>query len=97
MTKPNNELRWTEINPGTMHAKAKEAYDTLMHANERAKAAREKFQEIFAKDAGLPSTHRLLFSYKFGRLSVAIDLAKEKPVGSKAVAFEAIKEALRTD
>jgi hypothetical protein len=95
--KTQSQLNWNEIDPRTLEPDAKEAYDKLLAIQAKAKASREAFEKQFAKAVRLPASQRLVFSYKFGRLSVAIADAKPMSVGRKAIHLESLKAAVRRE
>jgi len=95
MAKKQKTLSWTELDPDTLQPDAREAYEKVQQVHAEAKAAREHLQRLVNKAADLPDTHRLVFSYKFGHLSVAIDIAKPKNASLKAVNFKTLKAAVR--
>lgn len=86
-----NNLSWNEINPDTLQPAVAKLYTAYKAQYAMAKAARETFEAECTKVSQIPTTHRLVFSYNFGRLSMAIDTAKAKAAGSKAVAFNSLK------
>lgn len=89
---PTTKLSWNEVDPATLQPEAAKAYTAYKAIYAQAKKQREAFEALCLKASELPQTHRLVFSYNFGRLSIAIDLADTKAkAGSKAVAFSAIK------
>lgn len=82
---------WKEINPASLSPAAVKAWDAYKAQYKVAKAARDAFEAILTKAAELPATHRLVFSYQFGKLSMAIDLAKTEGASKKAVDFATLK------
>jgi hypothetical protein len=95
MAKFNKDLPWEEIDPETLPAEVAKQYDAYKAlyaaAMEPVKAARAKFEEAATKARNIPHTHRLVFSYNFGRLNIALDVASKSKAGSKAVSFASIK------
>lgn len=85
------KLDWRETNPETLPAEVAKAYVTYKSQYAIAKKAREAFEQAALKASELPATHRLVFSYNFGRLSIAIDKAKAASTSSKAVSFASLK------
>jgi hypothetical protein len=91
MAKTDTKLDWNEVDPATLQPKVAEAFGTYKEAYVTAKEFRKEFEALCTKAAELPKTHRLVFSYNFGRLSIAIDLAETKRTSSKAVSFASLK------
>jgi hypothetical protein len=79
------QLAWKEVDPETLQSEAASAYNDYKSIRAEAKVAREKFEKLFTEAAGVPSTHRLAFSYRFGKLSLAIELAETKKTNSKCL------------
>ncbi len=91
MAKTDTKLDWNEIDPATLQPEVAKAHAAYKAIYAKAKEAREQFETLCTKAAELPKTHRLVFSYNFGRLSIAIDLADVKRTSSKAVSFASLK------
>lgn len=85
------ELDWLEVDPDTLHADVAEAFAVYKEAYKTAKGFRDIFEALATEKAELPATHRMVFGYGFGKLSIAIDLAKVKGKSKKAVAFSTLK------
>ena len=85
------ELTWKEINPETLDAAAKGAYQAYKAKYAEAAQLKKAFEAIVVKQAGLPATHTLRFGYNFGKLSIAVDTADGPKVSAKAVS---LKDAL---
>lgn len=84
-------LDWLEVDPDTLHADVAKAFAAYKAQYAKAKELRDTFEELASKKAELPATHRMVFGYNFGKLSIAIDLAKVKGKSKKAVAFSTLK------
>lgn len=92
MANTTTKLDWNEVDPATLQSKVADAYGCYKEAYATAKEFRKEFEALCLKASELPQTHRLVFSYNFGKLSIAIDLADTKSkAGSKAIAFSALK------
>lgn len=74
-----SELNWKTIDVATLGAKAAALWDAKREADKIAKQHREAFeQHVQALLADkLPKGKRLVCGYRFGKLSVALDDAKE--------------------
>lgn len=91
MARSRNARTWTTIDPKTLQPDAREAYEKLQQANDAQKAARKNLERAVSDTAELPSTHRFVFSYQTGYLSVAIESFKRKQAKSKPVHFDKLK------
>ena len=92
MPKRDETLNWQEIDPATLQPAVAKAFDAYKAKYQEAKALREAFENLAFKTSELPATHRLAFSYNFGKLSMAVALAKPaNQAGKKAVSFAALK------
>jgi hypothetical protein len=82
-----SEAKWQEVDPTSLSTKAQKAYNEYKRLYREAKAARESFEEQVNDEAGLPASHRVIFGYNFGKLSMAVvegeAKAKAKPVAPK--------------
>jgi len=80
---------WTAIDPETLPAEVRMAYNAYKSAYRTMKAHREGFEAAMSAIAGLPADQRMVFGYNFGKLSVSVvpnDKPKPatKPTGSLA-------------
>lgn len=80
MAKEKKQLSWLDVDPATV--KNNKAYDAYKAAQKEAYAKREVFETAFIEAARkakhLDDSQTLRFSYRFGKLSVAVD-AKDAP------------------
>lgn len=79
----NEKLDWREIDPSSLQPAVAKAYGEYKNMYAKAKEAREHFERLAEGAVKLPATHRLVISYNFGRLSMAIDVAKSDTKASK--------------
>jgi hypothetical protein len=86
-------LVWNEIDPATLAPAIKAKYDAYKVAYAKAKEFRAAFETEASKAAALPATHRMVYGYNFGKLSMAIGLATSEKASKKAVAFDTLKAA----
>jgi hypothetical protein len=89
-TKAKLDVKWNEIDPSTLAGPVKSAYEAYKAAYTKAKEAREAFEAAASKLAALPSDKRLVVSYNFGKLSMAVADAEQPRISRKAVAFSAL-------
>lgn len=77
MAKVVKELEWLEVEPSVV--KGNKAYDAYKASQKETQAKREVFENAFieaarkSKENPLADNKTLRFSYRFGKLSVAID------------------------
>lgn len=76
------ELRWTEIDPDTLHPDTLEAYKSYKQAYAEMKRIRQGFEDHMQSYA--PEGKRLVFGYNFGKLSVAVTEAKAEKAKPQA-------------
>lgn len=88
-----SELAWLEVDPATLQPEVLSAFAAYKEAYAAAKEFRDEFEKLATEKAEIPATHRLVFGYNFGKLSIAVDVAKSAAVSKKAVAFDKIKVA----
>lgn len=70
MAKHDTQAEWFEIDPATLPTETKSHYDNYKALYRDMKAKRDAFEE--AMQAGVPEGSRMVFGYRFGKLSVAI-------------------------
>lgn len=71
-------LVWNTIAVETLSKDAQAAYAEYKALYATMKKAREAFEAMVIKESGIPATSTLRFGYRFGKLSVAVDVA-DKP------------------
>ena len=76
---------WQNIDVETLSADMQAAYATYKDASRKAAELRAAFEAMVNESAGLPQGQKLVFGYRFGKLSAAVveDTAKPK-AGSPA-------------
>lgn len=67
-----NDAVWVEIDPATLDAQAQAQYKAYKDLYKQAKEAQARFEEMVNDSAGLPEGKRLVFGYRFGKLSAAV-------------------------
>lgn len=81
------EANWQDIDPTTLSAELQAQYEAYKVAQRAAAELRTKFEGAVNESmaAHIPEGHKLVFGYRFGKLSAAVVVDDRKPaVGSKA-------------
>lgn len=79
MAKAQDNVTWVEIDPATLAKELAGAYETYKDAQRKAAELRSAFEEAMNDAAGLPEGKKLVFGYRFGKLSAAIVEDDKKP------------------
>ena len=79
MAKAQENVTWVEIDPTTLEAKLNAAYETYKDAQRKAAELRSAFEEAMNEAAELPEGKKMVFGYRFGKLSAAIIEDDRKP------------------
>lgn len=77
MAKFEIKLDWTQVDVNTLDTGDRASYEAYKSAYRTMKEAREAFES--GMQANAPQGKRLVFGYNFGKLSVALDDAKDAP------------------
>lgn len=89
VAKEKKELDWQEVDAASV--KGNKPYDEYLAARKAASLKRELFEKAFIEAARkakkVPDGQTLRFSYKFGKLSVALD-DEDKPKKADAGTFK---------
>lgn len=82
-----SDLAWKNVDLDTLTAVQREAYEDYKEAQREAAKLRTAFEELM--QAGVPTSRRLVFGYRFGKLSVALAEDDRKPpkAASKALSL----------
>ena len=74
MATSTDNLAWRNVDTDDIPASALDLYNDYKALRCKAAAARELFEDAFATSVGLTPTspQRLVFGYKFGKLSIAV-------------------------
>lgn len=75
------ELSWSEIDPASLPTAIGEAYAKYKAQYAAMKEARARFEDML--QPGAPAGKRIVCGYNFGKLSVALADAADKPASSK--------------
>lgn len=81
-----SEAQWMDIDVATLSAEAQVAYSEYKDAQRRAAALREVFETTCVAGLEIPQGKRMVFGYRFGKLSAAIvedDRKASKPKQAK--------------
>lgn len=79
----DTKLDWVTIDPDTLAPDHRAAYEEYKAAYRLAKDARTAFEN--GMQAQAPVGKRMCFGYNFGKLSIALDAAKDAPKAAKGV------------
>lgn len=82
MAKHEVEAQWVELDPATLPEQAKKLYQAYKDAYKVVTQNREAFETVM--QAGVPEGSRIVFGYRFGKLSAAIVPDDRKPAKAKA-------------
>lgn len=78
-----SEATWVNIDIDTLTSEQQTAYAAYKVAQRQAAALREAFETSVTESAGLPQGKRMVFGYRFGKLSAAIVDDDRKPAKAK--------------
>ena len=79
MAKAQENVTWVEIDPATLAKGLAGAYETYKDAQRKAAELRSAFEQSMNEAAELPEGKKLVFGYRFGKLSAAIVEDSGKP------------------
>lgn len=79
-----SDLNWQNLSIETLSPTAAKAFAGYKEAYKLATERRKAFEATMIADAKLPSTHTLVFGYRFGKLSVAVTEATELKTPQKS-------------
>lgn len=82
-----NAIEWTKIDPASLSADLRAAYDALREANKAASALRAVFEAKLTNAIDPLDGEKVAFGYKFGSLSIAIVPADRPKRNSTALAL----------
>lgn len=86
MAKIDSEAQWTEVNIASLSDLERNAYEEYKSAQRSAAALRKHFETVMNGSYKLPTGKRLVFGYRFGKLSAAIVDDDRKPKAKGQVA-----------
>ena len=79
MAKAASDLQWRNIDIETLSPDMQEAYKSYKAAYAEAMRIREGFEHMIADAVKIPAGKRVVFGYRFGKLSLAIADDDTKP------------------
>ena len=74
---------WQDIDVTTLSAEAQIAYDDYKQAQRKAAALRAEFETAVVNGLPIPQGKRMVFGYRFGKLSAALVEDDRKPAKAK--------------
>jgi hypothetical protein len=77
------DANWVNIDVAALPEDMREAYETYKVAQRQAAALREAFETLVSKSMDIPAGQRMVFGYRFGKLSAAIVEDDRKPSKAK--------------
>lgn len=81
------ELEWTQLDPSTLSPELRKAYDAYRDAARHANTLREAFERAMTVAIDPLDTEKVVFGYRFGKLSLAIAPADKPRKPSAAVSL----------
>ena len=87
---------WREVDPDSLPDNLAEAYAAYKSQQRLAAEARDKFETAMSAAVPIPHGQRLVFGYRFGKLSIAVvpdDKPKPKPTQSAATLADFLASA----
>ncbi len=84
---PKTELEWTQLDPASLSADLRAKYDAYKEAAKAANSLREAFERAMTVAIDPLDTEKVVFGYRFGKLSLAIAPADKPRKPSAAVSL----------
>ena len=84
---PKAELEWTQIDPASLSPDLRKAYDAYKEAARHANTLREAFERAMTVAIDPLDTEKVVFGYRFSKLSLAIAPADKPRKPSAAVSL----------
>ena len=84
---PKTELEWTQLDPSSLSPELRKAYDAYRDAARHANALREAFERAMTTAIDPLDSEKVVFGYRFGKLSLAIAPADKPRKPSAAVSL----------
>ena len=84
---PAKELEWTQLDPSTLSSDLRAKYDAYRDAARHANALREAFERAMTVAIDPLDSEKVVFGYRFGKLSLAIAPADKPRKPSAAVSL----------
>ncbi len=83
MAKIDSDVTWTDVDVTTFAAAVQTAYANYKDAQRKAASLREQFETAAREGLPVPQGMRVVFGYRFGKLSAALVPDDRKPVKAK--------------
>ena len=84
---PAKELEWTQLDPSTLSPDLRKAYDAYKDAARHAESLRKTFEASMTNAIDPLDSEKVVFAYRFGKLSLAIAPADKPRKPSAAVSL----------
>lgn len=78
-----SDATWFNIDTGSLTTEQQAAYAEYKDAQRKAAALREAFEDSITASADIPQGMRMVFGYRFGKLSAALVEDDRKPSKAK--------------
>ncbi len=67
-----SEAQWQDIDVNTLSVEAQVAYNEYKEAQRKAASLRAMFEQTIVESLPIPAGKRMVFGYRFGKLSAAL-------------------------
>ena len=84
---PAKELEWTQLDPASLSPELRAKYDAYKEAAKAANTLREAFEAAMTIAIDPLDTEKVVFGYRFGKLSLAIAPADKPRKPSAAISL----------
>ena len=84
---PKTELEWTQLDPASLSPALRAAYDAYKEAARHAESLRKTFEASMTNAIDPLDSEKVVFGYRFGKLSLAIAPADKPRKPSAAVSL----------
>ena len=84
---PKAELEWTQLDPSSLSPDLRKAYDAYKEAARHAESLRKTFEASMTNAIDPLDNEKVVFGYRFGKLSLAIAPADKPRKPSAAVSL----------
>ena len=84
---PAKELEWTQLDPASLSPELRAKYDAYKEAAKAANTLREAFEAAMTIAIDPLATEKVVFGYRFGKLSLAIAPADKPRKSSAAISL----------
>lgn len=84
---PAKDLEWTQLDPATLSPDLRAKYDAYRDAAKAANTLRQVFEAMMTNAIDPLDTEKVIFGYRFGKLSLAIAPADKPRKPSAAISL----------